>query len=141
MRYRFSCISYLILYEEQRNALSLSGKEKHSQIMDACTVWAASNQSSSQTCHYPKQEKRPIIYFLDKNTSLSAGKIGNNMFSSYSRQGSSQHWQLLTCGLGCKVQNFKKKIPTPVWRIKSRRNKKCIAQFVYKSRDESNEPN
>jgi len=109
--------------------------------MDACTVWAASNQSSSQTCHYPKQEKRPIIYFLDKNTSLSAGKIGNNMFSSYSRQGSSQHWQLLTCGLGCKVQNSKKKFRHLREELNLDEIKKHIAQFAYKSRDESNKPN
>ena len=43
----------------------------------------------------------------------------------------------------CLVAKFKfqKKIPAPAWRIKSRRNKKHIAQFVCKSRDESNEPN
>jgi len=44
----------------------------------------------------------------------------------------------------CLVAKFKipkKKIPTPAWRIKSRRNKKRIAQFACKSRDESNELN
>jgi len=36
---------------------------------------------------------------------------------------------------------FQKKIPASAWRIKSRRNKKRIAQFACKSRDESNKPN
>ena len=36
---------------------------------------------------------------------------------------------------------FQKKIPTPAWRLKSRRNKKRIATAVCKWRDESNEPN
>ena len=40
----------------------------------------------------------------------------------------------------CKVQNFKKN-SAPAWRIKSRQNKKYIAQFACKSRDKSNEPN
>ena len=43
----------------------------------------------------------------------------------------------------CLVAKFKipKKFPAPAWRFKSRRNKKHIAQFACKSRDESNEPN
>ena len=40
-----------------------------------------------------------------------------------------------------KNQNSKKKILAPAWRLKSRRNKKCIATAACKSRDESNEPN
>ena len=51
---------------------------------------------------------------------------------------------LIACNLmstdSCKVQNSKKN-SAPAWKIKSRRNKKRITQFVCKSRDESNEPN
>ena len=36
---------------------------------------------------------------------------------------------------------FQKKIPAPVWRLKSRQNKKRIATAICKWRDESNEPN
>ena len=36
---------------------------------------------------------------------------------------------------------FQKKNSAPAWRFKSRRNKKRIAQFACKLRDESNEPN
>ena len=43
----------------------------------------------------------------------------------------------------CLVTKFKipKKILTPAWRFKSRRNKKYIATAVCKWRDKSNEPN
>ena len=43
----------------------------------------------------------------------------------------------------CLVTKFKvpKKISAPTWRLKSRRNKKRIAQFACKSRDKANEPN
>ena len=50
-------------------------------------------------------------------------------------------WELDSTPCFCKVQNSKKKFLAPAWKIKSRRNKKRIAQFVYKSRDESNESN
>ena len=63
-------------------------------------------------------------------------------------------FRTMRCGCSCicstdgyiarvQFQNskFQKKISTPAWRLKSRRNKKRIATAAYKSRDESNEPN
>ena len=42
---------------------------------------------------------------------------------------------------GYEIQNSKKKNSASVWRLKSKRNKKCIATAVCKWRDKSNELN
>ena len=91
---------------------------------------------------------------LDLNRPLDSVASCDKLMNS--GRAESERTQLLSCSIffrkevsecsisaPCLVQKIKilNFFSAHAWRLQSRRNKKCIAQFACKSRDESNEPN